>query len=160
MKRCDPEIWGNLENLLASYGLKLSYVAPGKPIPGSYWGEPEAGLVGHAIFARPDTPLHSVLHESGHILCMNAERRSRLHTDAGGNDAEESAVCYLQIVLAGALGVDVSEITGDMDAWGYSFRLGSARAWYLHDAEDAFTWLVQHGLLAGPGTLTWQLRTD
>ena len=27
-----------------------------------------------------------------------------------------------------------------MDAWGYSFRLGSARAWFEHDAEDARQW--------------------
>jgi hypothetical protein len=25
----------------------------------------------------------------------------------------------------------------DMDAWGYSFRLGSTRAWFEADAEDA-----------------------
>ena len=25
----------------------------------------------------------------------------------------------------------------DMDAWGYTFRLGSAHAWFEHDAEDA-----------------------
>jgi hypothetical protein len=35
----------------------------------------------------------------------------------------------------------------DMDAWGYTFRLGSARAWFEEDAEDARTWLQQRGLL-------------
>jgi hypothetical protein len=35
----------------------------------------------------------------------------------------------------------------DMDAWGYTFRLGSARAWFEHDAENARTWLIERGLL-------------
>jgi hypothetical protein len=35
----------------------------------------------------------------------------------------------------------------DMDAWGYSFRLGSTRAWFEGDAEDAREWLEQRGLL-------------
>ncbi|PID61494.1 MAG: hypothetical protein CSB44_06775 [Gammaproteobacteria bacterium] len=29
----------------------------------------------------------------------------------------------------------------DMDAWGYSFRLGSARRWFEEDAEDALRFL-------------------
>ena len=29
----------------------------------------------------------------------------------------------------------------DMDAWGYTFRLGSARAWFERDAEDAAAFL-------------------
>jgi hypothetical protein len=35
----------------------------------------------------------------------------------------------------------------DMDAWGYSFRLGSARAWFERDADDARTFLRERGLL-------------
>jgi hypothetical protein len=34
-----------------------------------------------------------------------------------------------------------------MDAWGYSFRLGSARAWFEQDAEDARAFLEARGLL-------------
>ena len=30
----------------------------------------------------------------------------------------------------------------DMDSWGYSFRLGSAQAWFERDAEDARHWLL------------------
>ena len=30
----------------------------------------------------------------------------------------------------------------DMDRWGYSFRLGSARAWFNEDAEDAISFLL------------------
>jgi len=33
-----------------------------------------------------------------------------------------------------------------MDAWGYSFRLGSARRWFFEDADDARGWLVRRGL--------------
>jgi len=93
----------SLETLLERYGLALRLVAPQEVIPGSYWGEREAGLIGSKIFARLDTPLHSVLHESAHFICMTPERRAGLDTDAGGDDAEESAVCYLQILLAEAL---------------------------------------------------------
>src|SRR6202020_3228717 len=93
----------SLRVLLDRYGLILQLVAPDEVIPGSYWGEREAGLMGSKIFARMDTPLHSVLHESAHFICMTPERRAGLHTDAGGDDAEESAVCYLQILMAQAL---------------------------------------------------------
>ena len=38
----------------------------------------------------------------------------------------------------------------DMDAWGYSFRLGSTRAWFERDAEDARAWLAERRLLPPP----------
>src|SRR5271170_1114557 len=115
-----------LELLLNRYGLESCLVAPEQVVPGSFWGEREAGLIGSRIYARLDTPLHSVLHEGAHFICMSPERRAGLDTDAGGDDAEESAVCYLQILLAKTLRLGLERICGDMDAWGYSFRLGSA----------------------------------
>ena len=66
--------------LLDRYGLQLILVVPEQVIPGSYWGEREAGLIGAKIYARLDTPLHSVLHESAHFICMTPERRSGLDT--------------------------------------------------------------------------------
>jgi hypothetical protein len=71
-----------LQVLLDRYGLSLQLVAPGEVIPGSYWGEREAGLMGAKIFARLDTPVHSVLHEGAHFICMTPERRAGLDTDA------------------------------------------------------------------------------
>jgi hypothetical protein len=148
-----------LEMLLDRYGLELRLVAPEEVIPGSYWGEREAGLIGATIFARLDTPLHSVLHESAHFICMTPERRAGLDTDAGGDDAEESAVCYLQVVLAQTLpNVSRERMCRDMDAWGYSFRLGSAAAWFAEDADDARDWLIRHGLLDLQGGLTYDCR--
>jgi len=38
-----------------------------------------------------------------------------------------------------------ARITQDIDTWGYSFRLGSARVWFEHDAEDARSWLLARG---------------
>ena len=138
---------------------QLRLVAPEEIIPGSYWGEREAGLIGAKIFARLDTPLHSVLHESAHFICMTPERRAGLDTDAGGDDAEESAVCYLQIVLADSLpNVGQQRMCRDMDEWGYSFRLGSAAAWFVEDAEDARAWLIRHGLLDEAGRVTYVCR--
>ena len=127
----------HLEMLLDRYGLQLTLVAPDEVIPGSYWGDREAGLIGSKIFGRLDTPLHSVLHESAHFICMTPERRARLDTDAGGDHAEENAVCYLQILMAQVLpNVGRERMCRDMDEWEYSFRLGSAAAWFAEDAED------------------------
>ena len=148
-----------LAMLLNRYGLALTLVAPQEVIPGSYWGDSEAGLKGDRLYARLDTPVHSVLHEASHYICMTPERRSGLDRDAGGDDAEESAVCYLQILLADALpGVGRERLSSDMDDWGYSFRLGNTRVWFTSDAEDARTWLVAHGVMESDSRLTGQLR--
>jgi hypothetical protein len=136
-----------LSLLLDKFGLELVPVAQGTDIPGSYWGEREAGLIGAKIYARPDTPLHSVLHESAHFVCMSPARRAALHTDAGGDEAEDCAVCYLQILLAQSLGISLERACADMDAWGYSFRLGSALHWFTADAADTHTWLIERGLI-------------
>jgi hypothetical protein len=149
----------SLELLLDRYGLELRVVAPEEVIPGSYWGEREAGLIGTKIFARLDTPLHSVLHESAHFICMTPERRAGLDTDAGGDDAEESAVCYLQLVLAESLlNVGRERMCRDMDEWGYSFRLGSSAVWFATDAGDSREWLIRHGLLNRRGQVTYACR--
>lgn len=134
--------------LLRSLGLNLVRVEEGLPIPASFWGEPEAGIKQSDLFARGDTPLHSILHETCHFLCMNSERRETLDTDAGGDYDEENAVCYLQILLADSIGgFGKQRCMEDMDRWGYSFRLGSARAWYESDAEDARLWLQARRLI-------------
>jgi hypothetical protein len=127
-------------------------------IPGSYWGAPEAGLVGTRIYLRDDTPVHSALHEAGHFVCMDRQRRDRLQTDAGGDYAEEDAVCYLQVLLTDQLGIGRTQAFADMDAWGYSFRLGSAQAWFEQDAQEARAWLLQHRLIDPAGQPTWRLR--
>jgi len=150
-----------LNALLARYGLSIQQVAADQPIPGSFWGDEEAGLLGATLLARADTPLHSILHEAGHYICMDAQRRACLDTDAGGDYAEENAVCYLQIVLADELpGYGRDRMMEDMDAWGYSFRLGSCRAWFEQDADDARKWLAHYGLLAGTGEPTYRLRSS
>ena len=141
-----------LERLFAPFDVRVRWVEAGAEIPGSYWGAPEAGIVGRELLVRPDTPVQSALHEGCHLISAGAAGRSGLHTDAGGSDTEENAVCFLQILLADELaGVGRDRMMADMDAWGYSFRLGSARAWFEGDAEDARRWLREHGLLGGDG---------
>jgi hypothetical protein len=148
-----------LQVLLDRYGLSLHLVAPDEVIPGSYWGEREAGLMGSKIFARLDTPVHSVLHEGAHFICMTPERRAGLDTDAGGDHAEENAVCYLQIILAQSLpSVGRERMCRDMDEWGYTFRLGSAAKWFDQDAEDARDWLMRHGMLDAQSRPTYACR--
>jgi hypothetical protein len=138
----------SIARLLAQYGIELSVVAPDTEIPGSYWGESEAGLVGNTVYVRADTPLHSLLHEASHFICMDAARRSALERDAGGDYDEENAVCYLQILLADEIGGFGRErMWSDMDAWGYTFRLGSARSWFEGDADDARQWLFSRGMI-------------
>jgi len=139
---------GALHRLLTPYGLELRAVSPDEPIPGSYWGESEAGLIGNRLYLRADTPVHSALHEACHWLLADAERRATLHTDAGGTDTEENAVCYLQCLLAEGLGgYSQARCFADMDAWGYSFILGSAAAWFARDSEDAQRLLDARGWL-------------
>ena len=48
----------------------------------------------------------------------------------------------------------------DMDAWGYSFRLGSARTWFEQDAEDAREWLRERGIIDASGVLTGAPRSE
>jgi len=149
----------NLRALLARFGLHVTEIAAAQDIPGSFWGDTEAGLVGDQLLVRGDTPVHSALHEACHYICMDAVRRSALHTNAGGDTNEENGVCYLQILLADHLpALGRARLWSDMDTWGYSFRLGSAQAWFEHDADDARDWLIEHGILAASGTLTWRIR--
>ena len=145
--------------VLSQYGLVLRLLDPAQEIPGSYWGDSEAGLQGDNLYVRLDTPLHSALHEASHYICMSPERRAGLDRDAGGDDPEECAVCYLQILIADTLpGVGRDRMMQDMDVWGYSFRLGSTRAWFREDAADARQWLLNHGILDPSGELTGEHR--
>lgn len=90
---------------------------------------------------------------------MTRERRDGLNRDAGGDDQEESAVCFLQIVLADQLPeVGRRRLMQDMDTWGYSFRLGDTASWFRTDAEDAHEWLVDHDVLNAAGEPTFRLR--
>src|SRR5256885_7519094 len=119
---CSAETPAALSQLLARYGLRLETHVADAAIPGSYWGAPEAGLIGTTVHLRADTPLHSVLHEVAHAICMDDARLEQLHTDAGGDYDEENAVCYFEIALAAQLEVAAEKICADMDAWGYTFR--------------------------------------
>lgn len=150
----DPALRAAVQALLEPWGLQLAVAAAASDIPGSYWGESEAGLVGSTLWVRDDTPLHSALHEAAHFVCMDAPRRANLLRDAGGDHAEENAVCCLQILWAAALqGVGAERLMADMDAWGYTFRLGSARAWFEGEAEEARAWLRARGIIDAAGRL-------
>jgi len=150
---------GALRELMERFGLEVVEVGEGEEIPGSYWDAPEAGIVGHTLYVRGDTPIHSALHEGCHLICADSARRRAIHTDAGGTDLEESGVCYLQVLLADHLpGVGSDRLMADMDAWGYSFRLGSTRAWLEEDADDALAWLREHDLLDADRQPTFRAR--
>jgi len=157
--RVGAEAHASLLGLTNKFGVELRQLADGESLPGSYWGESEAGLRANVLYVRADTPLHSLLHELSHYVCMSPERRAGLDRDAGGDDEEECAVCYLQILLADELPMLGRErMLEDMDAWGYTFRLGSSRAWFEQDAADACTWLRRHGVVDDNQRLTFRLK--
>jgi len=146
--------------LTRRFGVELRHLSKDEVLPGSYWGDSEAGLRGNVLYVRADTPLHSLLHELSHFVCMSAERRGNLDRDAGGDDAEECAVCYLQILLADELPpLGRERMFADMDAWGYTFRLGTSREWFERDAEDARVWLSESGLIDDRLRPTFRLKS-
>ena len=135
--------------LLTEHALELLQIGSGEPLPGCFWGAPEAGIVGNRVFIRADTPVHSLLHESCHLIVLSPGARARVHTDASDCQQEEDATCYLQLLLADRINeFGFLRACADMDRWGYTFRLGSARAWFEEDAEDAHAFLVERGLLS------------
>ena len=145
--------------LLNRFQLELCVVGDNQAIPGSYWGDEEAGLIGNRLYLRADTPLHSILHESCHYICMDSQRRKNLHTNAEGDTDEENAVCYLQVLLADSLSsTNRNQLFTDMDAWGYSFRLGSSKSWFERDADDARDWLLDNELVDEQLHLLFRLR--
>lgn len=146
---------GCVSELLASLGLTVSWVAPNRPIPNSYWGESEAGIDAGGLWARADTPLHSLLHEASHWVCATRFGRQMNAGDASSDDAEECAVCYLQVLLADTWPAPMSRarLFADMDRWGYSFREGSAARWFNGDGEDARQWLLARGMIDEQGAL-------
>jgi hypothetical protein len=148
-----------LQNLLAKYNLKIIIVDDKKEIPGSWFGDSEAGIIKNNLYVRMDTPVHSALHESCHYICMDAARRKELHTDAGGDYDEENGVCYLQILLAEFIPDFGSQrMFEDMDEWGYTFRLGSSKAWFDNDSEDAEKLLINYKIINSEKNVLWNLR--
>ena len=148
-----------LQKLLSPYSIVVESVPNNTPIPGSFWGDSEAGLIKNILYVRPETPVHSALHEACHYICLDSARRDELDTDAGGDYDEENAVCYLQILLAAKLsGCSADTLMKNMDSWGYTFRLGSAFAWFRDDAEDAQQWLLEKQLIDQNNVPTGRLR--
>lgn len=150
---------GRLQQLLKPYNLIVHYVDNDAELAGSFWGDPEAGLLDNQLYVKPITPVQSALHEACHYICMDQQRRKNLNTDAGGGYDEENGVCYLQIILAGIIPeCGQARMMQDMDSWGYSFRLGSAKAWFEQDADDARQWLEKHQIIDSQQRPTWKLR--
>ena len=145
--------------LLARYDLRFELIDDDAAIPGSFWCDREAGLIGSTVYARRDTPVHSLLHEACHLIVIPPELRAGVHTDASDSQLEEDACCYLQLLLADELpGFGIERALIDMDFWGYTFRLGSARAWFERDAEDAVAFLQQLPHLRGRPGNPWPKR--
>ena len=150
----------SIKQLLSNYGIYVHCLNFDKDIPYSFWGAPEAGRLGEQLYLRGDTPIHSILHESAHYVCMPEIQRNDAEIDAKGSAIEENATCYLQILLADHIDhYSREQLMNDMDAWGYSFRLGSAYEWFTKDATEVKDWLVSHNLITANSKITWQLRT-
>ena len=150
----------SLTPLLARYQLKTQQVFASQDIPHSFWGAPEAGRLQSQLFVREDTPIHSVLHEACHYICMPKQLRLNDCIDVGGKAIEENACCYLQIILADHIpNMSRYILMHDMDEWGYSFRLGSTARWFYADCDDTRNWLIEHQLITKDNNPTWALST-
>jgi len=150
-----------LQSILDRYNLIMHLIDDNQKIPGSWFGEPEAGIIENNLYIRNDTPVHSALHESCHYICMAPERRDVLHTNAGGDYDEENGVCYLSILLSDYINEFGRErMFNDMDEWGYTFRLGSSQKWFVEDAQDTIKWLVSHEIISDKNKPSWNIRKD
>ncbi|MBF0264053.1 MAG: hypothetical protein HQL46_02190 [Gammaproteobacteria bacterium] len=159
MTKCDKFVIAELAEILARFQLNVKQVEINHEIPGSFWGESEAGLIGQTLYVSEDTPLHSALHEACHYICMDQQRRNKLHTDAAGDYDEENAVCYLQILLSDHFSMSSkAQLMQEMDEWGYTFRLGTAKNWFEKDAIDAQIWLIKDQVIDNNDQILWQLR--
>ena len=148
-----------LVRLLSPFKLDIKWIKTNADIPGSFWGESEAGLIGNTLYLQNITPVHSALHEACHYICMDNTRREQLDTNAGGDYDEENAVCYLQLLLSNYLdGYNQLRHFQDMDNWGYTFRLGSAKRWFEEDADDAKEWLINKKLINNQEIPIWMLQ--
>src|SRR3569833_2073887 len=67
-----------LQDVLSPYGIDVLPVPDAQPIPGTHFGDPEAGLIAHRLYIRSATPVHSALHDACHYLCMASARRARV----------------------------------------------------------------------------------
>jgi hypothetical protein len=149
----------DVTRVLDRYGLSLELTTIEQPIAGSPRREREARLKGDRVRARPDTPLHSILHAAARYACMTPERRAGLDIGAGGGDAEESAACYLKILLADYIRFfGRGRMLQDMDTSGSSFSSGSAKTWFENEAAEERDWLCQHALIDERAQPTWKLR--
>lgn len=149
-----------LQSVLGKYNLTVHLVDENQKIPGSWFGETEAGIIENNLYIRNDTPVHSALHEASHYICMAPERRDKLHTNAGGDYDEENGVCYLSLLLSNYIdGFGIDRMFSDMDEWGYTFRLGSSKAWFEEDAKEVFDWLLSHNIISKDGDPDWKLRS-
>ena len=112
-------------------------------------------MIGARVYARLDTPVHSVLHESAHFICMTPERRAGLTPMRAATMGKRTPCATCRSCWPDRLpNVGQDRICRDMDDWGYSFRLGSAAKWFAEDAEDTRRWLIGHGLIDGEGRIT------
>lgn len=149
----------SVQTLLNRYGIEANCLSTDAEIPHSFWGAPEAGRKQNVLYIRGDTPAHSILHEACHYICMPASQRNETQMDAMGSTKEENATCYLQILLSDHIeNFGRKQLMQDMDDWGYSFRLGSATAWFNQDADDVYKWLIEHQIINNEGEIIWNLR--
>ncbi|MDW3095430.1 MAG: hypothetical protein R8G33_07155 [Gammaproteobacteria bacterium] len=150
-----------LRPLFDRYRLTLEEVGRDEDIPYSFWGTPEAGRLQSTLYARQDTPIHSLLHEACHFICMLPNQRSNNSYDAGGSAIEENACCFLQIILSDyILGFSKAIHMHDMNTWGYNFRLGSTARWFYVDSSDASEWLMRQNIIDHHKQPTWRLRSQ
>ena len=110
-----------------------------------------------ALFARYGTPLalagatsaelEPIIKPTGFFRAKSKSLIGMATAIAGQHGGEVPNTMEALVELPG---VGRERIWADMDAWGYTFRLGSSRAFFERDAAEAFALLRARGLV-GPG---------
>ncbi len=143
-----------------AYGARLERVPAGAAIPGSYWGDTEAGLdrqhrVRARRHARAFVPARALsLHLHGRRAPCRARDRRRRHATTRSAASATCRCCSPSGSTASAQRAACATWTRGATR----FREGSARAWFDGDGAHARAWLLDHGLVDSAGQPTLRLR--
>ena len=133
--------------LLARYGLAARARRRRRADPRQLLGRTRSRPDRPRVHARDDTPVHSLLHEAAHLIVLPPERARRAYRRHRFGRGRRRRLRAAVAARRRPARRRPRALMADMDAWGYTFRLGSARAYFERDAEDAGPGCSARGLV-------------